>query len=315
MFEDPILFWKNFRLGTELHVSGTMIYNALYSFDQIKYFRYEHEVFEFLYNLSIGLERLEKIAVILIEHDEQLDQEEFEKTLITHNHLVLLNRIKKTHTINLGKQHIKLMQMISDFYRSTRYSRYNLKSVYTKNQDLDCFVRFLKEELKVVEEEGIQPIVANDHRVKKFIGKLVGKITSELYAVIQNETKRLNIYTHEILAYSKSYKIFLAQEFTFEKERHLQRELLILLQSGHLNDGLTKFIRSIDPLPFDSYSSIEYIRFLMDIRNNPEILDEMDTILEDDPMDKNRLDQVSLIGQENIYFNDDDDNEFEDMEY
>jgi hypothetical protein len=266
-----------------------------------------------MYNLSIGLERLEKIAVILIEHDEQLDQEEFEKTLITHNHLDLLHRIKKTHTINLGKQHIKLMQMISDFYRSTRYSRYNLKSVYTKNQDLDSFVRFLKEELQVIEEEGIQPMVANGYRVKKFIGKLVGKIVSELYAVIQNETRRLNIYTHEILTYSKSYKIFLAQEFTFEKERHLQKELLILLQSGHLNDGLTKFVKSIEPLPFDSYSSVEYIRFLMDIRNNAEILDEMDTILEDDPMNKDRLDQVSLIGQENIYFNDNDD--FEDIEY
>jgi|SRR5690554_508731 len=114
---DPIKFWKNFRLGTELHISGSLIYNALHSFDQIEYFYYEHDVFEFLYSLSIGLERLEKIVVILTEHDEEIDQEEFEKTLITHNHLELLKRIKKKHTINLGKQHVKLLQFISDFYR------------------------------------------------------------------------------------------------------------------------------------------------------------------------------------------------------
>ena len=32
---DPIKFWKNFRLGTELHISGSMIYNALYTLDHI----------------------------------------------------------------------------------------------------------------------------------------------------------------------------------------------------------------------------------------------------------------------------------------
>ncbi|MEJ5996239.1 hypothetical protein WG904_17550 [Pedobacter sp. Du54] len=305
--DDPIKFWKNFRLGTELHISGSFIYDALHSFDQIEYFRYEHEVFEFLYNLSVGLERLEKIVVILAEHDEEIDQEEFERTLITHNHLELLARIKKKHNINLGKPHLKLLQFIGDFYRSTRYIRYNLKSVYTKNQDLHGFVNFLKETLHVTEEEGISPMVANDQRVKKFIGKLVGKISAELYELILAETARLNIYTHEILTYSKAYKIFLAKEFTFEKERHLQKEILVLLQSGHLDDGMTRFIRSIEPLPLENYSSAEYIRFLMDIRNNSEIIDEMDTILEDEPMTKERLEQVSLVGRDDLYFQEEDD--------
>lgn len=299
---NPIKFWKNFRLGTELHISGSLIYNALYSIDQIEYFRYEHEIFEFLYNLSIGLERLEKIVVILTEHDEKIDQEEFERTLITHNHLELLNRIKKKHTVNLGKQHIKLLQFIGNFYRSTRYSRYNLNSVYVKNQDLHGFVNFLKEELQVTEEEGMNPMVANDSRVKKFIGKLVGKISTELYDLIHKETGRLNIYTHEILTYSKSYKIFLAREFTFEKERHLQKEILVLLQSGELDDGMTKFIKSINPLPLENYSSAEYIRFLMDIRKNSDIVYEMESVLLDEPMSKERLDQVSLIGRDDLYF-------------
>lgn len=307
---NPIKFWKNFRLGTELHISGSFIYNALYSFDQIEYFYYEHDIFEFLYSLSIGLERLEKIVVILTEHDEEIDQEEFEKTLITHNHLELLSRIKKKHTIILGKQHVKLLQFISDFYRTTRYNRYNLESVYQKNQDLHGFVNFLKEELKVTVEEGIQPMVANSTRVKKFIGKLIGKITTEFYELVCKETGRLGIFTHEIATYSKSYKIFLAKEFTFEKERHLQKEILILLQSGKLDDGMTRFIRSINPLSLENYSSAEYIRFLMDIRSNSEIVDEMESVLEDEPMTKERFEQVSLIGRDNLYFQEEDD-EFE----
>ena len=91
----PEYFWKNFRLGTELQISGSFIYNALYFFDQMEHFCNDEEIFEFLYNTSVGLERLEKIAIILLEHDSSMDQEEFEKTLITHSHLELLDRIKE----------------------------------------------------------------------------------------------------------------------------------------------------------------------------------------------------------------------------
>jgi len=173
-------------------------------------------------------------------------------------------------------------------------------------------VNFLKEELRVTEEQGIHPMVANSTRVKKFIGKLIGKITTEFYELVCKETRRLGIFTHEIATYSKSYKIFLAKEFTFEKERHLQKEILILLQSGKLDDGMTRFIRSINPLSLENYSSAEYIKFLMDIRTNSDIVDEMESVMEDEPMTKERFEQVSLIGRNDLYFREEGD-EFKDL--
>ncbi|MEO8149461.1 MAG: hypothetical protein ABI723_17610 [Bacteroidia bacterium] len=95
MLTNKDFFWKNFRLGTELQISGSFIYNGLYALNNMETFYYEEECFELLYNLSVGLERLMKVAVVLIEHDSTESQEEFEKTLITHNHFELLNRIKK----------------------------------------------------------------------------------------------------------------------------------------------------------------------------------------------------------------------------
>jgi len=86
--------WKNFDLGKELDVSGTFIYNGLRCFHEMKTLDHAEEVFEFLYNLSVGLERLLKIAVILLEHDGSQDQGAFEQSLITHNHLELLRRLK-----------------------------------------------------------------------------------------------------------------------------------------------------------------------------------------------------------------------------
>ena len=133
MFKDPHLFWKNFRLGTELQIAGSFIYNAVYALENMETFYYEEECFEFFYKISVGLERLQKTAVILIEHDENQSQEEFEKSLITHNNLALLNRVKKKRKLNPGKQHNKFLALSDNFYNSARYDRYNLSFVHFGN--------------------------------------------------------------------------------------------------------------------------------------------------------------------------------------
>ncbi|MCB1195609.1 hypothetical protein KDK77_05435, partial [bacterium] len=92
---DKKYFWKNFNLGTELRLSGNFIYNGLKTFNDMHNLDYEEEIFEFLYNIAVGIERLEKILIILIEHNNTSNQKEFENSLKNHNHLYLLNRIRK----------------------------------------------------------------------------------------------------------------------------------------------------------------------------------------------------------------------------
>ena len=79
---NTIQHWKNFKLGTELQVSGSFIYNGLYCLDQMETFGFEEEVFEFLYLLSIGIERLQKIVLIIHEKIEDKTVKLFEKHLI-----------------------------------------------------------------------------------------------------------------------------------------------------------------------------------------------------------------------------------------
>lgn len=74
--------WKNFSLGSELQVAGSFIYNGILAFDEMEHFYYEHEVFECLYQLAVGIERLAKVTVILLEHDPEMDHDDFEKSLI-----------------------------------------------------------------------------------------------------------------------------------------------------------------------------------------------------------------------------------------
>ncbi|UJR54530.1 hypothetical protein [Dickeya zeae] len=125
----PQIFWQNFELGVEIDIAGNFIYDGLNNLHQMEHFAYETEVFNVLYNLSVGVERFFKVAIILIEYDDDTDQDSFEKSLITHNHAELLARIRRKRAINLSGVHNDFISLLSKFYKSFRYDRYSLQTV------------------------------------------------------------------------------------------------------------------------------------------------------------------------------------------
>jgi len=296
----PEYFWKNFQLGTELQISGSFIYNALFFFDQMDSFNNEEEIFEFLYSLSVGIERLEKIAIILLEHDKTINQEEFEKKLITHSHSDLINRIKKNKKLILGKCHYNLLQLLSNFYKSMRYSRFNISSVYEPNQDASRFIEFVQSELKIEIITNMITSTANDDKIKNFIGKTVGKIVTQLYEIIKDEAGRLGTFTYELRYGSKPYKIFMCEEFTFHKENSLKKEIIVSLINVKEDYGFIKFVKQIEPLPFDDELH-EYIKYLINPQSNLSLTEELESIYED-KFDEERMSMVEVIGNRSVSF-------------
>jgi hypothetical protein len=310
-FNDPNFFWKDFRLGTELQISGSFIYNAIYTLENMQTFYYEAECFEFLYNLSVGLERLQKIAVILLEHDSALSQEQFEKTLITHNHLELLHRIKKKRKLNLGKQHIKFLQLLDSFYNSARYDRYNLASVYRPPQDQRGLIQFISEELKIEIKTGLPFSTGITDKMRKFVGKLIEKLTTQLYDIIRGEANRIGTATYEIAYNSKAFKIFIAKEFDFNKERLMQREVCLFLFKNLPEDGLKKYVDQIDPLEFGQLHTNQYFDSMFNYHNDRAVMDEMEYLYEKNKIKYERVEQILAIGSDTNfdlldYFEDDE---------
>lgn len=314
MLSEPNFFWKNFRLGTELQVAGSFIYNAIYTLENMETFYYEEECFEFLYNLSVGLERLQKIVVILIEHDENTLQEEFEKSLITHNHLLLLNRIKKKRELNLGKIHNKFFALLDEFYNSIRYDRYLRSSVYRPAGDQKSLIKFIAEELQIEIETGLPFSTAITPRIKKFIGKVIGKIALELYELIRAEAYRLRTFTYEIAYKSKSFKIFIAKEFDFEKEKLMQREVAIFLLKKMPDDILKKFVDDIEPLDFGQLHTNKYFESMFNYHKDRQVLDEMSYLYEENEIKYKRSEEVLILGSDvNFdYFNESEADDSED---
>jgi hypothetical protein len=306
--------WKNFKLGEELSVSGAFIYNGLRRFHELKQLDFADEVFEVFYYLSVGIERLMKIAIVLIEHDDALDQSAFEESLKTHNHQELLARIRKREKIKLGDVHIAFLNLLANFYKVARYDRFTLQSVGMHDREKQELIKFLTEHLKVTIKDDI-PIfgVSNEDRYKKFLRNVVLKIAGTLYELIDERAHALNLFTYELRHGSKAEAVFLGKA-DIPAENILWKELLIFFMNTKETNGYLKFLRGIEPLALDPADVPDFIDFFQaDGQAKSLVMDQVETIYEDLPNKSERLEMMNAIGA-NLYFEEDEDENDDDFE-
>lgn len=295
MIEEKNFFWKNWRLGTELQISGSFIFNGLSTLDKMENFNYEEECFELLYNLSVGFERLMKIAVILLEHDTTISQEEFEKTLITHNHFELLNRIKAKKKFVIGKTHNKFLNLLDIFYKSIRYERFNIQSIYKPSQDKSQLVKFITDELKIEFCSDFR-MIKNTKQIRKFLGKIVGKFTKQLYGIVKEEAYRIGTFTYELTYNSKAFKIYIAEEFDFEKEKQAQREVMLFLLKTKKSKEFQSYLNGIEHLDFEQNHTNKYIESIFKFNLDRQVMNELEYIYEEDKPNYNRNEYLKVLG-------------------
>ncbi|TCP21003.1 hypothetical protein EV656_11421 [Rhodovulum adriaticum] len=302
----PDEYWKNFNLGTELDIAGRFLFNGLQAFHEMRNFAAEEDAFEFLYGVAVGIERLLKIAVIMTEHDEVTDQSEFEQGLITHSHQELVKRLKESHDINLASVHNEFIGILSSFYKSHRYGRYNLASVYAPARGRDDLVAFLQKHLSIkIDIEGMFTITPNERRHKKFIGKVISKIVLPIFKVVRSEAGRLNLYTYEIEYGSKASKIFIRESFDFEDEDILQVELIAYFSSREASGPNIRFIRDlIKPLPFDPALEADYLAALRSDRQKQGVLDELEVHYEDVEDFRERREMLEVATSDHLSYGD-----------
>lgn len=295
--------WKNFDLGKEIDVSGTFIYNGLRCFHEMQTLDHVEEIFEFLYNLSVGLERLLKVAVILLEHDQIMDQEEFERSLITHNHLDLLKRVKDHANLHLAAPHNEFLDLLATFYRTFRYDRFNLSRTWDPEKEKAAFRSYLERNLHIALEapSTFRP-TQNTANFKKHIGKVVAKISGQLFGAVRQAASALNLNTYELRSDSKAAKIFLKGECDFVSEDVLWKELLIFFMNTKATSGLLDYLRSIEPLGFDEALAPDYLQCFQSEEAKRYVMDELEEhyINLDNPGE--RLEQMSLIGNPMVDF-------------
>lgn len=302
--------WKNFDLNNELHIAGSFIYDGISLIDKISQLRFEDEYFQLLYYISVGIERLEKIAYLLLSHKSG-DKNPSTKWRM-HDHTKLYELINLHTELLLENKEFAFLELLRDFYSLGRYDRFNYSSTkFTSNKDKELLIDFLSKYLNITPQNffGNERILFLSQEIKVEIGNLIRGIIMPLYNLINDTASELRLYTYEIRYNSKAFKIFIEKEYSFIKEHIAQREILIkLFNSPWESNEFIEKIRQIQPLDIDEVTTDMYLGYLMNFSKFPEVKDEVTQLYEDENLE-DRDSQINFIGEE-YFFTDGEEDEY-----
>lgn len=302
--------WKNFDLNMELHIAGDFIYEGMYLIDRSFQLRYEDECFLFLYNISVGIERLEKIAYLLLAHrdGEPCPTKHWEN----HNHPKLIELINYHTPLKLGKRESAFVNLLSEFYNKGRYDRFKYESEINGNEltkDKDLFIRFLRKHLNVTPANfiGQESTVILSQNGKDSIGNIIRNIVISIYDIIRETASILGLYTYEIRYDSKAYKVFVEQEFSFIRENTTKREIILhMISQKNADDEYLNKLKQIKPINLEQHTQDSYIGYLMNFQTYSDVKDEVAQIYEDEHLEY-RVSEIGFIGEEYCYEDSDED--------
>jgi hypothetical protein len=294
-------YWKNFGLGTELEISGAFLFNGLKSINTLDNFNYAEDVFELLYNLSVGIERLQKIAIVLIENVDISNIEskkQFEESIRHHKLLNLHFMIEGKHKLNLNAPQKEFIQLLSKFYKTYRYDRFNISSNNAYEKEKIVLIKFLSNKLSI---DTISNTLINTTQTQAYLTKIIKKITTAIYQIIEIEAKYHNIYTYELRPNGKAYQVFILQDFNFQYATTLKKEFLIRLINNS-NSNVIKYIQSINPIPFDVQDENEIINALLSSNKLDNYFDELEEYYDQLENKKERFQMLETIGKTGLEF-------------
>lgn len=286
----------NFSLGTELMTAGQFIFNGLRANNEIKVLSNSEIVFDSLYGLSVGMERLLKICVILLEDDNAKDIAEIEKSLITHNHIGLLSRIEKLQKLDFGRAHYSFLKMLSSFYEECRYHRFGLPTSGDIEKEINLLIDFLNSNFKYgIQYEtlfGFGAIYEPRHKLS--VEKCVRRISSEIYQLIHDSAWSKQLF-YELPSESKAAYIFLNEASRLYDLEIARKELIVYLINAQSESRTLEFIRSIQPLELDPGLCQDYVRALCDDNAMISLMDEIEAAYEEIEEKRSRIEMLKDI--------------------
>lgn len=278
----PEEYWKNFQLGREMDVAAGFIYDGLRQFHNMQGFADESEVFQFLYYIAVGFERLAKVCIVLTEHSDEANQAKFEDSLKTHDHRKLITRVMKHHSLKISDAQNDLIDLLAKFYKAYRYDRFSLSSAMSSQNEKKVLRCHLTRHFDIDLPEDTWILdTPNDKNIRQKMAEDITNLAKQFYKIIKAETSRLGIFTHELESTSKTGKVFLGENAGFVEEDRFAAELIVFLMNAPTEGAQMRFLRDIKPLGFDPAIIGEYIASLGSYLQRREGCDEVEELYAD----------------------------------
>lgn len=308
MIPDKVWSYKNFNMGTELDIAGEFIYDGINALNQIGTIEEYAGLFSFLYHTAVGIERLQKIIVVLYETVNIENYENFEKELITHSHTKLNKWICKFSDPKLNARENAFLQLLTSFYNSARYDRFNLNSQFAKEKE--GFKKFLTSQFAdIIEYHPLDSsVILVTPCVKEMLGRVIGSLSKKYYNLVRSGCKEANTFTYEIRTDSKAEKVFLStySKHSLQMQKITEslafKELLVYLRNTKEKHGLIHYINNIVPLEFDPALVNDYINEISKGTIPQSLIDETETLYIENNYSKDREEQIEIIGCSNVDF-------------
>lgn len=309
MNDNPILYYKNYNMVTELDVSGTFIYEGIKQLNRINVFSVESEIFYFLYNISVGIERLQKVLIVLLEKIDFSNTDEFERNIKTHSHHYLNDRIKQNCKLNFSDKENSFLQILDKFYSDCRYGRFNVLSNINEEVKLvNSYIEKYFSKDTTIQKSVFDSNIINSPKIKDYFGRVIGKIAKKYYDKIYDECHKIGLYTYELRSDSPAEKVF----YTMHKSKSLHsqnideeialKEFIVFLMNTKEENSFIRFLRGIEPIDMDPALSNEYLEQICKGIISEDLINEVDTIYDELENKKERLTTFDLIGNTQVLF-------------
>ena len=259
-------------LGQELEIAGSLIWEAMTKLNNIRFVHndilnsseYLPELsFMCLYDASQGIERLQKIIILLycrLNGVLESNEEKLSKLLYSHNHQGLNEFIGNNLDVKFGKEENIFIETLETFYNNYRYA---LLSCFSRNENSMFY-----NQLNIYGEKYTEKNGDYDKFVKDIIGNCIGKLAQQYYAIICDISRKLNIYTYEIQVDSCANVVFCTEKNLYKqlcKIYEAKREILYWVTKNSRKFLKYKGIKKIKSLQFDKCNVSTY---LSEIVNN-----------------------------------------------
>ena len=305
---DKIWNYKNFNMVNELDIAGEFIYDGIQTLNQMNVVSDGAAIFSFLYYTAVGVERLQKILVVLLEDITLDNYKEFEEGIVTHSHCHLHERISKKQKIKLNSRENEFLSLLTTFYNHSRYNRFNLDKPYCQEKEITekYIVKYL-DEADICRSVCSDDIVVNP-KVKELFGRVIGSISNKYYQALRDIAREKCTYTYELRSDSKAEKIFLSDcpKNSLQRMKITEtialKEFLVFLKNGKESTPFTRFLKTIQPLDMDTALINEYIMEIGKGTIPQALVDEVEYLYEENGYGKDRIEQINLIGDPYVMF-------------
>jgi len=305
--------YKNFNMVVELDIAGEFIYNGIHEIYRVSHFANDGSTFTALYDTSVGIERLQKIVYVLWEMDDNVDEKEFEKSLITHSHTGLRDKIiqlvnAKGEKLEFCSRENAFFNILDSFYNHARYMRFNVEGDW--NAELKLLRKFAEDNDLIDQSMDLcqENYLIVSEKFKEIIGRTIGSIAHKYYRLIKEGSNRNTTYTYELRSGSKAEKVF-AGEY---KKNSLMREqldesvalkeLLVYFRKTQHKNAFIKFIDEIEPLDFDPGLLVEYLETVIKGDIPQTLIDDVEYMYGENGYSSDRIMLMNAFANSNVCY-------------